>query len=205
MSKCNVSLGDDPDDHDDSSDDDPYNPDVDSDCSDDTDESVCEEDEEEVEKDYKFMVNDNYDPYDEPKWDDNYNDDDNYFSKLYKNGELYEEQKWSEIVLKPWQLFTDKQHLRDVLRDYYIQCGFSVIVLSVNNIKYTVICSSEGCGWKLHAGRLPDGMTWAIKSIQNPEHTCVGLEGRNPMVNVKWAARVLLEDIRHIMTPLQKH
>ncbi|KAL2899231.1 putative surface protein bspA-like [Bienertia sinuspersici] len=197
-----VSLGDDPGDHDDSSDDDPYNPDSDSDFSDDTDESVCEEDDEEVEEDYTFMVNDNYDPYDEPKWDDNVDNDDNYFSKLYKNGELYEEKKWGDIVLKPWQLFTDKQHLRDVLRDYCIQCGFSVIVLSANNIKYTVTCSSEGCGWRLHAGKLPDGMTWAIKSIQNPEHTCVGLEGRNPMVNVKWDARVLLEDIReHNDTP----
>ncbi|KAL2939597.1 Exportin-1 [Bienertia sinuspersici] len=92
-------------------------------------------------------------------WDDNDNDDDNYFSTLYKNGEIYEEQKWGDIVLKPWNLFTDKQHLRDVLRDYCIQCGFSIIVLSANNIKYTVICAAEGCAWRLHAGRLPDGMT----------------------------------------------
>ncbi|KAL2893834.1 hypothetical protein RDABS01_009743 [Bienertia sinuspersici] len=99
-------------------------------------------------------------------------------------------------------LFTDKQHLRDVLRDYCIQCGFSVIILSANNIKYTVSCATEGCAWRLHAGRLPDCMTWAIKSIQNFEHTCVGLESRNPMVNVKWATRVLLEDIRnHNETP----
>ncbi|XP_010668053.2 uncharacterized protein LOC104885042 [Beta vulgaris subsp. vulgaris] len=52
------------------------------------------------------------------------------------------------------------------------------------------------CGWRLHAGRLPDGITWAIKSIQNAEHNCVRLETNNPMVNVKWAARVLMEDIR---------
>ncbi|KAL2926282.1 DNA ligase, partial [Bienertia sinuspersici] len=148
------------------------------------------------------MVNDNYERYDEPKWDDNDNDDSNYFSKLYKNENMYEEQKWGDILLKPWNLFTDKQHLRDVLRDYCIQCGFSIIILSANNIKYTVSCATEGCAWRLHVGRLPDCMTWAIKSIQNFEHTCVGLESRNPMVNVKWATRVLLEDIRnHNETP----
>ncbi|KAL2904831.1 Sec-independent protein translocase protein TatA [Bienertia sinuspersici] len=65
----------------------------------------------------------------------------------------------------------------------------------VNN-SYTVICSSGTCYWRLHAARLPDGITWAIKSIQNPEHTCIRLKTRNPMVNVKWAARVLMEDIR---------
>ncbi|XP_021748577.1 uncharacterized protein LOC110714378 [Chenopodium quinoa] len=54
----------------------------------------------------------------------------------------------------------------------------------------------EGCEWRLHASRLADGFTWAIKSIKNGGHTCLGLETRNPMVTSKWASRVLLEDIR---------
>ncbi|XP_021760590.1 uncharacterized protein LOC110725417 [Chenopodium quinoa] len=52
------------------------------------------------------------------------------------------------------------------------------------------------CNWRLHASLLPDGTTWAIKSIENLEHTCQGVELRNSMVNCKWAKRVLLDDIR---------
>ncbi|XP_010684421.1 uncharacterized protein LOC104898982 [Beta vulgaris subsp. vulgaris] len=101
-----------------------------------------------------------------------------------------------QIEIKPWQLFTDKQHLRDVVRDYAIQSGFSVVVDKANNFRWTVTCSSPHCAWRLHASRLPDGCTWAIKSIKSLVHTCASMEVNNPMVNVKWAARVLLEDIR---------
>ncbi|XP_021773644.1 uncharacterized protein LOC110737619 [Chenopodium quinoa] len=52
------------------------------------------------------------------------------------------------------------------------------------------------CGWRIHSSRLPDGVTWAIKSIKNSEHTCGGLDERNPLVTVKWAAEKLMEDIR---------
>ncbi|KAL2896048.1 Tagatose-6-phosphate kinase [Bienertia sinuspersici] len=78
-------------------------------------------------------------------------------------------QKWRT----PWQLFIDKQHLRDVVRDYCIQYGFSVIVEKANNSRYTIRCTDENYGWRLHAYRLQDGMTWAIKSIQNMEHCCI--------------------------------
>ncbi|KAL2934812.1 Transposase for insertion sequence element IS905 [Bienertia sinuspersici] len=97
-----------------------------------------------------------------------------------KRGEMYSEEEFGKITIKPWQLFTDKQHLRDVVRDYCIQTGFSIIVEKANNKKWTVLCSDEGCGWRLHACRLSDGLTWI----------------KNPMVTSKWAARVLLEDIR---------
>ncbi|XP_048502735.1 uncharacterized protein LOC125498550 [Beta vulgaris subsp. vulgaris] len=83
-----------------------------------------------------------------------------------------------------------------MVRDYCIQCGFSVVVDKASNFKYTVRCSDDKCEWKLHASKLPDGSTWAIKSIQNQEHTCLGLETRNPMVSSAWASRVLMEDIR---------
>ncbi|KAL2929814.1 Transposase for insertion sequence element IS905 [Bienertia sinuspersici] len=42
------------------------------------------------------------------------NKDDNYFNKLYENGELYTNQEWGKIELKPWQLFTNKHHLRNI-------------------------------------------------------------------------------------------
>ncbi|KAL2898490.1 Endoplasmic reticulum oxidoreductin-1 [Bienertia sinuspersici] len=162
------------------------------------DEFVVDEDDLQLSDVHEMVVMDNYDPYVDDVWvDDDIQDDGegNYFAKLYRNGEMFDKED-GRTELRPWQLFYYKQHLRDVVRDYCIQYGFSVVVDRVSNSIYTVYCSAEGCEWRLHASRLPDGFTWAIKSIQNSEHTCLGLEIRNPMVIAKWASRVLLEDIR---------
>ncbi|XP_021767519.1 uncharacterized protein LOC110731908 [Chenopodium quinoa] len=124
------------------------------------DESV--EEEEIFEKDDDVpKIEDSYDPFEDLDFECE-NDEDNYLTRLYNNGEVYKDEGFGKIVLKEWQLFTDKQHLRDVVRDYCIQYG----------------------------------ITWAIKTIHNPEHTCQGLDSRNNMVNVRWAKRMLLEDIR---------
>lgn len=123
-------------------------------------------------------------------------EDTNYFTKLYENDELYTNQDFGKIELKSWQLSTDKQHLRDVVTDYCIQSGFSINVENASNKRYTVYCAALNCAWRLHASRLPDGHTWAIKSIQHSKHTCASLETKNSMVTAKWAGRVLLEDIR---------
>ncbi|XP_021739446.1 uncharacterized protein LOC110705821 [Chenopodium quinoa] len=84
----------------------------------------------------------------------------------------------------------DNYFMRDVVRDYCIQCGFSVVVDKATNLRYTVLCSAEGCEWRLHASKLPDGVTWAIKSIRNPEHTCSGLDVNNPMMAISTLYRV---------------
>ncbi|KAL2893341.1 hypothetical protein RDABS01_009250 [Bienertia sinuspersici] len=158
----------------------------------DNDVSLTDEDEPKPDEDYGFMVHDNYDPYEEENWDE----DENYLAKLYNISEMFKDEGYGKIVLKPWKIFLDKNHLKDVIRDYCIQSGFSIVVERANNRMYTILCSALNCGWKLHASKLPDGQTWAIKYIKNPEHTCVGSESKNSMVNVKWGTRVLLEDIR---------
>lgn len=48
----------------------------------------------------------------------------------------------------------------------------------------------------MHASKLADGVTWAIKKIEPNNHKCRGLETYNPLCNVKWAALKLIEDIR---------
>ncbi|XP_057518427.1 uncharacterized protein LOC130799342 [Amaranthus tricolor] len=116
---------------------------------------------------------DYFDPFKGPIWDDECDEFDNYLTKLYE-GELYKDKGFENIVIKEWQLFTDKQHLRDVIRDYCIQSGFSVVVDKADRLRYTISCSEAKCEWILHASRLPDGVTWAIKKIQNAEHTCLG-------------------------------
>ncbi|KAL2943101.1 Methionine--tRNA ligase [Bienertia sinuspersici] len=67
------------------------------------------------------LIHDYFDPYEGPFWEDDCEDIDNYMAKLYRNGELYKPVDFGHIALKPWQLFTDKMHLRNVVRDYRIQ------------------------------------------------------------------------------------
>ncbi|KAL2925032.1 1-deoxy-D-xylulose-5-phosphate synthase [Bienertia sinuspersici] len=151
---------------------------------------------EELEHQSMPLIHDYFDPYEGPAWEDDCEDIDNYMAKLYRNGEVYKPVDFGHIILKPWQLFTDKMHLRDVVRDYCIQSGFSIVVEKASNWVYTVRCSDERCSWRLHGSKLADGVTWAIKSLTGSEHTCLGLQTTNPMVSAKWAKKVLLEDIR---------
>lgn len=50
---------------------------------------------------------------------------------------MFEEKKIGEIKLKKWQLFVDKDHLKDSIRNYCIQEGFSFVVRKADNIRYT--------------------------------------------------------------------
>lgn len=93
-------------------------------------------------------------------------------------------------------IFTDKSHFKDTLKDYCVQEGFAITVLWADSTRYTATCTSLSCEWKIHASRLADGRTWAIKKINPNFHNCRGLETYNPICTVKWAAAKLMEDIR---------
>ncbi|XP_021728305.1 uncharacterized protein LOC110695365 [Chenopodium quinoa] len=93
-------------------------------------------------------------------------------------------------------IFTDKAHFLSVLRDYCIQSGFAIVVDRSSPTSFTAQCLELNCNWRIHSSVLPDGTTWAIKSIKDSEHTCRGLYERNPLVNVKCAASKLIDDIR---------
>lgn len=125
--------------------------------------------------------------------DDN---DDNYYQRLYKNGEIYESKEIGKIQLKSWMIFMDKKHFKETLKDYCIQEGFAITIIKADNTRYTSTCLAACCGWRIHASRLTDGITWAIKKIDPNIHTCRGLETYNPICSVKWAAGKLMEDIR---------
>ena len=49
--------------------------------------------------------------------------------------------------------------MRDVIRNYCIQSGFSVIVDKAGTLRYAVSCSDAKYEWRLHASRLLDGVT----------------------------------------------
>ncbi|KAL2900279.1 Uracil-DNA glycosylase, partial [Bienertia sinuspersici] len=154
------------------------------------------EDDEPLEDTVPAFIHEDFDPYEGPVWEDDCEDMDNYLQRLYKNGEFYKEKAFGKIEIKAWQLYTDKYHLRDVIRDYCIQSGFVVVVEVASNHKYTIRCNDERCTWRLHASKLVDCITLAIKSIQGSEHKCIGLQTRNSIVTAKWASKALMEDIR---------
>ncbi|KAL2943174.1 Elongation factor Tu mitochondrial, partial [Bienertia sinuspersici] len=127
-------------------------------------------------------IEDNWQPHMWHDFMDN-DDDDDYFGKLYRNGELYEEKEFGKIELKPWM-----NNRKEPLQRHFegLLCARG----------YTAICAAECCGWRIHASRLADGRTWAIKKINPNFHTCRGLETYNPICDVKWAGKKLMEKIR---------
>ncbi|KAH9620048.1 hypothetical protein KSS87_016890 [Heliosperma pusillum] len=74
--------------------------------------------------------------------------------------------------------------------------GFNLVVVKAECNRYTADCATASCGWRIHASVLPDGKTWAIKSIRSPDHGCDGVRNKNPMANCKWVASKLMEDVR---------
>ncbi|XP_056685733.1 uncharacterized protein [Spinacia oleracea] len=105
--------------------------------------------------------------------------------KNYKNGKVYVEQEWGSIKLEPWLIFKDREAFLDVLKDYCIQEGFGLSVEKADSRRYTAVCAIEGCDWRIHASKMVDKMSWAIKSLTGEHKQCGRLEV-NPIVTTKW-------------------
>lgn len=88
----------------------------------------------------------------------------------------------------------DKDHFKDDLRDYCIQEEFALVVIKADHDRYTAECADLRCDWRIHASKLADGHTWAIKDIRAGHSGDLNLTN-NPMCNCEWAAQKLLEDI----------
>lgn len=117
-----------------------------------------------------------------------------YFDRVYRNGQIYQQLPFGEIDLMVWDIFLDKDHCLDAIRDYSVQQGVDLVRDRVDSYRFTARCFDELCNWRIHASRLPDKVSWAIKTLTAP-HTCQRLE-HNPMAGIKWCAGKLMEDIR---------
>lgn len=67
-------------------------------------------------------------------------------------------------------IFLDKSHFKNTLKDYCIQEGFALTILSADNKRYTGTCLVKCCDWRIHTSKLPNGITWAIKNIDPSVH-----------------------------------
>ncbi|XP_021762559.1 uncharacterized protein LOC110727305 [Chenopodium quinoa] len=85
-------------------------------------------------------VQDTYDPYSSNCWQRGLYADETYFSRLYRNGDFVTNLEFGNIVLKPWMIFSDKEHFMSVFRDYCIQCGFAVVVDRSSPRRFTASC-----------------------------------------------------------------
>lgn len=108
---------------------------------------------------------------------------------------MYDDVDMGMIDLKPWMMFVDKEHFKDTLRDYCIQEGVALVVRRSEGARYTIECADERCERRIHASRLPDGHTWAIKTLKLG-HKCDLNLVQNPMITCVWAAKKLLESFR---------
>ncbi|XP_056696840.1 uncharacterized protein [Spinacia oleracea] len=112
----------------------------------------------------------------------------------YKNGKVYVEQPYGSIRLEPWLIFKDRESFMNVLMDYCIQEGFGLSVEKSDNLRYTAVCAIEGCDWRIHASKMVDKFSWAIKCMSGEHKLCGRLEV-NPIVTTNWLVRKLLPDI----------
>ncbi|KAL2934604.1 Transposase for insertion sequence element ISRM5 [Bienertia sinuspersici] len=76
--------------------------------------------------------------------------------------------------------------------------GFVVRVEKADNVRFTATYIVQDYDWRIHASKLMDGVSWAIKSIIGEHKLCGRLE-ENPMVSSAWLVRHLREGI--IVTP----
>lgn len=112
------------------------------------------------------------------------------------NGEMYEDKDFGAIQLRPWNIFADKEHFKEVVKDFCIQEWFLIVVRRSDNHRYTAECDAIGCDWRIHASCLADSKTWAIKSIRSPNRSCTRLGIYNSLADVEWVGKRLMEDIR---------
>ena len=113
---------------------------------------------------------------------------------IYKNGKVVGDMPFKEVKLEKWMIFISKDHFLDIFRDFCIQEGFVVRVEKADNTRFTACCLVEDCDWRIHASRLMDGVSWAIKTLTG-EHVLCGRLEENPMVSSAWLVRHLKDDI----------
>ncbi|XP_057250284.1 uncharacterized protein LOC125496971 [Beta vulgaris subsp. vulgaris] len=141
----------------------------------------------------EFEQEENEDVVVEKDFED-YLDGSSVMDNLYKNGKVVGHMDFGSIKLESWMIFSTKDHFLGVFRDFCIQEGFAVRVDKGDSLRYTASCIVEACDWRIHASKLVDGISWAIKTMCGEHKLCRRLE-ENPMVTCDWLCRHLLGDI----------
>ncbi|GAA0148925.1 hypothetical protein LIER_08235 [Lithospermum erythrorhizon] len=94
------------------------------------------------------------------------------------------------------QEFPDVKSCRRALRNMAIANHFEIQTVKSDKTRFTAKCASEGCPWRVHAAKLPDALTFSIRTIQG-EHTCSGIGHLgHQQASVEWIASTLEEQLK---------
>jgi len=115
-------------------------------------------------------------------------------AKVFQNSRLWSKGRDEKVKLAPGDIFTCKEDLLKVMREYYVQEGVSFRKLRNERKRYTQKCSNSRCTFRIHASVLVDNITWIIRNITG-SHVCLVAEEKR-MENSRWVASHLLEDFR---------
>ena len=118
----------------------------------------------------------------------------NKMAKVFKQGKLWSRGRDGKVHLAPRDIFTCKEDLLSVMKDYCIEQGIRLRKVRNDSKRYTQKCSNEGCSFRLHASALVDKTTWMIKSISGT-HMCSVIEA-NKSAGSAWVATHLLGDFK---------
>ncbi|KAJ8446525.1 hypothetical protein Cgig2_027487 [Carnegiea gigantea] len=126
-----------------------------------------------------------------------YKDDDgtvvqNYFSKTYRTGQMWSRNRDRKISLDVGDMFFDKAQWVEVIREFVIQEGIALKKVKNDRFRHIVVCKNKDCNWRIYAAKLPDKVTWQIKSLKG-KHKCPRLDF-NSMATYSCIARHLYED-----------
>ncbi|MCO5575768.1 hypothetical protein L7F22_029572 [Adiantum nelumboides] len=86
--------------------------------------------------------------------------------------------------------------LRSMVREQAIKSHVELTLVKFDRSRYTVVCKTEGCMWRLHASLISGGPGCVIKALHD-EHTCGGASQLgNKEATMEWVASRYVEKLR---------
>ncbi|KAK0599004.1 hypothetical protein LWI29_001435 [Acer saccharum] len=81
-----------------------------------------------------------------------------------QRGKPYIESANGRVILEVGQMFNNLHHFRLILREYVVQEGFQLKMITNNKDMYTAECAYEGCSWRIHASPAAGKSAFMIKT-----------------------------------------
>lgn len=94
------------------------------------------------------------------------------------------------------QEFPDVKSFRHAIKEGAIAQHFELRIIKSDPTRYFAKCAAEGCPWRIRAVKLPNALTFTIRSIAGP-HTC-GKNAKNGhhQASVDWIVSFIEERLR---------
>ena len=90
-------------------------------------------------------------------------------------------------------IFDNKSSLKQTIQEAAVLGRFEIAVLKSTSSRYTVKCSQEGCGWRLHASKIDRNAPNFMIRTFNDQHTCMPIcHLGNRQASAEWLAEKIL-------------